>query len=138
VYDLSTFGLQQMIESGKQLRTAGQNAASMQSAARSVVDFLYDCFRVGATGEPCCALVRCFKTHTLATLPAPLKSLAFSILLDSTPPPGTQCLVLLASRGDRPDWNTPHTSAHHQVIPLPSAEFNNKMQYSPHFLTELP
>jgi len=121
VYDLSTFGLQQMIESGKQLRTAGQNASSMQDAARSVVGFLHDCFRVGATGEPCCALVRCFKTHPLSTLPAPLKSIAISLLSESNPAQDIQCLVLLASRGDHPGWNSPHTSAHHQVFPLPSA-----------------
>jgi len=121
VYDLSAFGLQQMIESGRQLRLAAQDASSMQEAARCVVDTLYDCFQTA--GAPSCALVRCFETHPFADLPTPLQSLALSALPPASPPPNDlRCLALLASRGDLPLWNSPETSRAHRIIPMANAD----------------
>jgi hypothetical protein len=121
MYDLKSFGLQEMIESGKELRRSASGASSMQQAANRVVDLFYDCFRMGETGESCCALVRCFKTHPLGGLPVAIQRVAGAILADPDPPPAMRCLVLLASRGDQPEWNSPELSAAHRVIPLPSA-----------------
>jgi hypothetical protein len=122
MYDLSNFGLQDMIESGKQLRLAAQGAASMQQGAANIVGLLYDCFKSRATGEPNCALVRCFKTHPLGDVPAPLQTIAQTILRTPDPAPTMRCLVLLATRGEHPAWNAPATSASHQIIPLPTVE----------------
>jgi hypothetical protein len=76
MYDLKSFGLQEMIESGKELRRSASGASSMQQAANRVVDLFYDCFRMGETGESCCALVRCFKTHPLGGLPVAIQRVA--------------------------------------------------------------
>jgi len=121
MYDLKSFGLQEMIESGKELRKASDSVSSMQQAASRVVDMFYDCFRIGETGERCCALVRCFKTHPLGGLPGPVRRVASATLVKTDPPPSMRCLALLASRGDKPEWNSPESSAAHRVIPLPSA-----------------
>jgi hypothetical protein len=121
VYDISTFGLQQMIESGRHLRTAGEDACSMQDAAGRVADHLFECFRSSATGEPSFALVRCFKTHPLAQLPPSLQPIEGFPAPDPDASSATRCLALLASRGIHPDWNSPTTSRSHQAIPLASA-----------------
>jgi hypothetical protein len=120
MYDLTSFGLPEMIESGKELRRTATGARSMRDAASRVVDLLYDCFRMGGTGGSCCALVRCFKTHPLGGLPVEIQGVAGAMLADADPPSSMRCLVLLATRGDKPEWNSPATSAAHRVIPLPS------------------
>jgi hypothetical protein len=130
MYDLSSFGLKEMIESGKELRLAAQDATTMQEGAAHIVNLLYDRFESRSsaqtqdqpTGQPSCALVRCFMTHPFATLPGPLKKIALTKLPTPEPLPSMRCLTLLASRGENPEWNSPATSLAHQVIPLPTAE----------------
>jgi hypothetical protein len=121
MYDLTSFGLKEMIQSGKELRQAGTGANSLQQAAGHVADLLYECFSSGESGESCFTLVRCYKTHPLGDLPVAAQNIARSVLDDANPPPSMRCLVLLASRGDEPEWNSPETSVAHRVIPLPNA-----------------
>ena len=121
--DLTHFGLPAMIDAGRRLRKAAEGARSLQHAADCVAQLLYQEFCDPETRQPQCALIRCFKTHPLAGLPAPLQASARALLPESDPPPAMRCLTLLATRGLRPEWNSPQTSHAHRVIPLPSAEF---------------
>ena len=126
MYDLDNFGLAEMISSGKQLRVCALNAETMQEAAGNIVDVLYTSFQSGNPATPSSALVRCFKTHPLGDLPPTLRQSAFSILAKPDPAPSMRCLTLLATRGDRPEWNSPASSVGHQVIPLPTAQIVEK------------
>ncbi len=122
MHDLSNFRLPDTILASRELRDLGRNASTMEEAARNVVNFLYECFRTPQTGDPCWALVRCFITHRFTLLPADLRAIAASLMADKPITSDLCCLILLASRGDDPAWNSRHTSKDHQAIPLPTEE----------------
>jgi PAS domain S-box-containing protein len=122
-YGLADFGLRDMIECGRGVRSVAQQAGSMEQAARMLVAFLRESLTDEASLQKDCALVRCFKTHPLRRLPPALRDRAHALLThhhdrDSELP----CLTLLASSGDIPAWNSRFTSAGHAVIPLESIE----------------
>ncbi|WP_128912229.1 two-component system sensor histidine kinase NtrB [Granulicella sibirica] len=120
-YDLAEFGLKEMIECGRALRIESQNSATMEDAARRIVSFLHGKLS-SAYGQTNCALVRCFKTHRFFDLPVELEKVARKALLQNDPSPSLPCLTLLATAGDRPEWNDRRTSQGHAVIPLESVE----------------
>ena len=93
----------------------------MEDAAQTLVRYFYDAFRRSASVPSDCALVRCFKTQRLDSLPAPLKNKALASLGHEAPFDG-RCLVLLATDGDMPGWKNPAESSRHAVIPLENAE----------------
>ena len=76
----------------------------------------------GRTGERACVLVRFFKTHPDGGLDEDLRR--FARETPGRPPesPAMKCLTLLATAGDRPEWNHRERSRKHQAIPLPSEE----------------
>lgn len=116
---LSDFQLGDMIHCGRSIR-ALRVGLCMEEAAQHLVDMLYDLLRL-ENGEPACALVRCFKTHSLSALPSSLCELARKAVPacsnDRMP-----CLTLLGSCGALDDWNGRHASRGHRVIPLESVE----------------
>ena len=65
-----------MILAGREIRSLGRNASTMEAAAKEVTTFLYNCFRIRGTQDHCCALVRCFKTHPYDQLPPTLQAIA--------------------------------------------------------------
>jgi hypothetical protein len=121
MYDLTRFTLGDMTACGAVLRKAGEGARSMEEVAGRMVRHLYDGLRDRQTGAPACPLVRFFKTHAHDDLDADLRACARRSL-GREPPPGLKCLVLLATAGDRPEWNSRLTSARHRAIPLAGAE----------------
>lgn len=93
----------------------------MEALANAVVRALYTQLVDPTTGQPGCALVRFYKTHHYDRLGPDLQAIAGSHAgLSSIS--GIKCLTLLATAGDRPEWNDRHSSVNHQVIPLPSEE----------------
>ena len=122
MFDLTKFTLRDMTELGSSLRRFGDDAHTMEEVASRVVRYLYGNLVDGATGAPCCALVRFFKTHPYGALDGRLRDFATDMLRGETPTPGMKCLVLLATAGDKPDWNSPAASVAHQAIPLVSKE----------------
>jgi hypothetical protein len=98
----------------------GIGCSSMEEAADQMVRPLYDTTRDRATGERTCALVRLFKTHPFETLQSDLQAFATKILGRPPESPAMKCLTLLATAGDRPEWNSRRDSAGHQAIPLAS------------------
>lgn len=121
VYNLSRMTLKDMTQCGAALRRLGAGAQSMEEAASRTVRFLYDSLVGSEAGERACLLVRCFKTHPFGELPTPLRQLAAGALDAEPASPTMQCLTLLGTAGDSPEWNSRRASAGHQVIPLPSA-----------------
>lgn len=93
----------------------------MEEAAQALCGLFYERL-VDSRGLRACALVRFYKTHQYGELPADLQSFAARALAPVTPKTGTNCLTLLATVGEEPEWNLRSTSKRHQVIPLTSPE----------------
>ncbi|SFS09529.1 hypothetical protein SAMN05421771_1661 [Granulicella pectinivorans] len=117
VYDFKKFDQSQMIAASKSLRHLGRRSNSMEEAANEVVAYLYKAFLQEGKGESACALVRCFKTERYGALPDDLKQAARAGMDGAELEPSMPCLVLLASRGVRPEWNDRHRSKAHKAIP---------------------
>ena len=122
MFDLSRFSLSDMIACGTALRQLGQDERSMEEVADRIVRYLYDHLVDGRTGERACALVRFFKTHPYGGLDEDLRRFAREMLGRPPESPAMKCLTLLATAGDRPEWNHRERSRKHQAIPLPSEE----------------
>jgi hypothetical protein len=74
-------------------------------------------------GTRCCALIRCFKTHSYQALEPELQAAARASLPASEPiDPELRCLTLLATEGEQPDWTDRRRSRGHKAIPLASVE----------------
>jgi hypothetical protein len=126
MFHLADFTLRDMTELGVALRRLGEGAQCMEEVANRVVRALHACLGDPDTGEPSCALVRFFKTHNYAELDGPLRDFARGMLHHQTAVPGMKCLTLLATAGDRSEWNSRWTSVAHRAIPLVSEEIVNK------------
>jgi hypothetical protein len=122
MHNLGNLSVADLAALSRAILRAGQEANSMEACAQSVVRYLYDNL-VTDSGEPACALVRFFKTHSLGDLTPDLRSAALSALPAGLEPnPGMKCLTLLATAGIEEDWNSRATSRGHRTIPLPSAK----------------
>jgi signal transduction histidine kinase len=119
MYDLTTFTLRDMVECGLALRQMGKDATSMEQTCNRIVKYLYQNFVNKQTGDKSCALVRCFKTHPYGNLEPELQASARNLCDENTPPPA-HCLTLLATVGDKPEWNSRQEPNLYQAIPLNS------------------
>ncbi len=126
MYDLRRFSLSDMTACGAALRKLGNGATSMEEVADRVVQHLYTQFRDDRCQGSPFALVRCFKTHPYTELSPSLQAFADRILQQHAEQPSEvatlKCLTLLATTGDRPEWQTRAASTGHQAIPLISEE----------------
>jgi two-component system NtrC family sensor kinase len=110
-------------ECGSQIGRLAVDARSMESAASRLVRLLRTTLRDSRTGEPVCALVRCFKTHAYRDLPPSLQAhVRQTAGRDANPAGDLRCLTLLATAGQERQWNDRRLSAGHQAIPLLSVE----------------
>ena len=121
-YDLSRFTLRDMTECGAALRKLGADSPSMEETASRIVRYLHEHLVDGPTGRRSCALVRLFKTHRYDELDDDLRRFANGMMDGRTPGDSMKCLTLLASTGERPEWNSRHESSGHKAIPLPSLQ----------------
>jgi len=120
-YDLTNFTIREMSACGKAMRALGEGAASMEETAGRIVRHFHDGL-VDADGERASVLVRFYKTHPYRGLDGELQDFARSLLGGDPPSPDMKCLVLLATAGDRGQWNSRRSSRGHMAIPLPSEE----------------
>jgi two-component system NtrC family sensor kinase len=126
MFDLRKFTLRDMTQLGSTLRRLGDDAHTMEEVAQRLVRYLYGNLIDSVTGAPCCALVRFFKTHPYGELDTRRRHFASGMLHHELPTARMPCLTLLATAGDRPEWNSPDASVAHQAIPLASKEMVNK------------
>jgi len=120
MYNLKLFTMNQMMECGAALRRLGTGARSMEEVANKIVRYLYEHLTDPQTGEKSCALVRFYTTHPYGELPADLREFARALLGEHPELPSIQCLTLLATAGDKPEWTSRANSVGHKAIPLPS------------------
>ena len=122
MYDLTKFTLSQMITCGAELRDMSTGAGSMEEVAGRIVHHLYE-----QLGDPdqevsACALVRMYKTHPYHDLEPDLQDFVRTILDSEPDPTDMKCPTLLATVGERPEWNDRTRSAGHRAIPLASEQ----------------
>lgn len=120
-FSLAHFGLKEMLRCGLDLRKGAGEAATLEELAQGVVRYFYDNCRAADGGREC-VLARFYKTHAYGELPAELQAFARGALGGAAPTPDLQCLTLLATAGDREEWNARQASRGHQAIPLPSVQ----------------
>ncbi len=123
MYDLTNFTKANVSECGAKLRSLGAGAKDMEEVAGKIVDHLYKNLVEKKTGKKSCALVRFYKTHPYGKLDADLKKFAQKILGHPPDSPAMKCLTLLATAGDKKEWNSRKSSSGHKAIPLPSEQF---------------
>ncbi|MGP0021394.1 MAG: hypothetical protein ACLPHP_22695 [Candidatus Sulfotelmatobacter sp.] len=119
-FALEDFTHHEMMELGSILREIGDQAKSMDDASAQIVRCLYENLVSKQSGKNGCALVRFFKSQSFATLEDELRQIAQASLGSSPATPEMKCLVLLATSGERSEWNVRSQSKGHRVIPLPN------------------
>jgi hypothetical protein len=137
MYDLKNFGLKEMTICQSVLRQSGMNTENMEEVANNIVHFLYNNLIDGTTGEKASTLVRFFKTHDYAGLEKDLKKFAQSLLKGIKATPDMRCLTLLATAGEKPQWNSRQNSMGHKAIPLPSKEFVERIPMIANLIKQL-
>jgi hypothetical protein len=110
-----------MIECSSELRRLGASAASFEQATGRMVRHLYDNLHAGEGGERATTLVRAFRALPYSRLDGERQELARIALGREEPDASTLCLLLVATAGDRREWNSARSSVRHRVIPLPKA-----------------
>jgi len=124
-YDLTTFGLGEMLKCSPRLRESATGAPTLEASAQRVCRFLYDELR-DTEGKRQCALVRCYKTHAFGSLEPDLQGFARAAMGVQQPWSTMKCLTLMATVGESAAWNSRHLSRGHRAIPLPSPEIVEK------------
>jgi hypothetical protein len=119
---LAHFGFNDLMECRAQLRSMiGVDYPTQEVAAQGVVRYFYENL-LDDEGQPACALVRLFKTNLFDALPDELKAFARKIAPDADKIRELRCLVLMATAGRLPAWNSRHESTGHKAIPLVSEQ----------------
>src|SRR5687767_2133899 len=113
MHDLSDFSLSDMTACSAALRGMDVEARSVEEVARRMVAHLYQRLVDRRTGSPACAMVRFYQTHPLAGLDPELRDFARARLGRNIEDPSMRCLVLLATSGEKPEWNDRLRSAGH-------------------------
>lgn len=122
VHDVTRFGLSEMVLVGADLRRLGERSSSLEDIAQRTTRYFVEHLRAGDADESACVLARFYKTEAYAALPAELREAARAAVPEVEPGPNTTCLTLLGTYGDRPEWRSRRSSAHHRAIPLASQQ----------------
>lgn len=120
MFDPKTFSLSDILRCGSKLRRCAEDATTLADAGNAIVDDLCDSFVDPATGRTCFVLARVFVTRQYGRLDPELQEYVRQRLPEHERRPDTQCLTLIASRGDLEQWCDPRRSAMHRVVPLPN------------------
>lgn len=121
-FDLREFTVGDTIRLGSEVRKIILTASSIEAAAQSMCDWLYESLEDSTTGAPSSALVRCYKTHSYGELSTDLQGFARNALKRRPTTPHVKCLTLLGTAGSRPEWNSRYRSIGHRAIPLETVE----------------
>lgn len=119
---LEELRLSELVELAGHLRRCGQQAGSFEGAASAIVRLLYEELDADDMRPRDCVLVRFYMTNPLGDLPEDLQAFARSVVHDVDLAPTAPCLTLLATAGERPEWNDRRRSQGHQAVPLPAPD----------------
>jgi len=127
MYDFSNFTTADAVRCGREIRSLGSNALTMEEAANEIVHFFYDSFIEKHSETRSCVLVRLFKTHDYAALDDDLKAFAQKLLGKADNVRDFKCFTLLSTCGVNAEWGSRRNSTGHQAIPLPSIRIVEKI-----------
>ena len=90
------------------------------------------------SSKKACALVRVFKTHPYGELDPEAQGFARRMLGEQSGASATvKCLTLLATAGEKPEWNSRTQSVGHQAIPLASEQMVIQAPMISNLITQL-
>lgn len=137
MYDLTKFTLQDMTHCGDALQQFGLKAKHVEELTDLMCRYFYEHLIDKKTGEKTSVLVRFFMTYPYASLDGELQKLAEGILQGHPVSQELKCLILMATAGVLPEWNSTKLSKGHRVLPLINEEMlkQNLMVYQ--FLYQL-
>ena len=121
-FDLASLTLSAMTQLGAALRRSVAGASSVEEVAHRVVRLLYDELIDSATGAKACVLARFYFTTEYSNLDEDLRAFGNTLMMGKELQPDTRCLTLLATAGEKPEWNSRKKSEGHKPIPLPSEQ----------------
>lgn len=136
-YDLAGLRLSEMTRLGASLRAVGAGAQSMEQTAGRVVKLLYEELFDPAMQTKACALVRFYLTMEYASLDPGLQAFGARLMHGIDLTPATRCLTLLATAGEKQEWQTRQASLGHQTIPLPSVDVIQAIPMVSQLITQL-
>lgn len=122
MYDLTEFGLRDMSECGLVLRQIGKNANSIEEVSNRIINYIYENTVSKKTQEKSCILIRMFQTIPYQKLTPELQEYAAKLLNNQPVNPNLKCLTLLATAGEKTEWNSRQKSLGHKAIPLANKE----------------
>ena len=104
------------------LSFAAVGQTSLEGTSQRIIELIYTALSGEQSGTSQLALARCFVTRPFSALSAnpDLQGTAQELLGGEIPDPTHRCLLLMATRGVEPAWNTRTSSAGHKAIPLGS------------------
>lgn len=121
-FNLGNFHLREITLLDSVIRAIGKGTESVEEIAERVTGILYNDLVDPDSGEKNCVLVRFFQTVNYADLDPGLRAFGARLMAGHTLLPTTRCLTLLATNGEKPEWNSRKSSSGHQTIPLVSAD----------------
>lgn len=124
--NVANFTLSDMITCGAHIRGLSYGRSSRSEFAEQLVRYMRGRI-VDEKRAPAFALVRMFRTESFGQLDDRLQQIARKVAGDIPLNDETRCLVLLGSCGIEEQWNEVTQSTAHQVIPLPSEEFVQRL-----------
>lgn len=123
MYDLARFSDEDMYNCALALRNLDKGSRNIEEVARRIVRYLYENLVDSKTGAPACALARLFMTCPFMELSDDLRMAARDLVGGRNVASNTKCLTLMATAGEKPEWNARQQSTGHQAIPLLDREF---------------
>ena len=105
------------------LRRLSAGLSSQNDVAQRIAQHLYACLADRESGVPNCALVRVYLMRPYAELDEEAQRCAHDVLGREPRSPGMQCLALVGTAGERPDWNDVSRSRRYRAMPLVSEQF---------------
>jgi hypothetical protein len=125
---LSEFHPGDMADCTGAIRCMGSSASSMDEVSEQLVRYFYENLVIDLRAkQKACVLVRFFQVLPYAALTQEQKRAADDAYKAALGPPSMRCMVLRATAGDEPAWNSPAQSVSHHAIPLPSEDLVRQM-----------
>lgn len=120
--DISKFSIDDVNVCEKTIQKLSEDAPVLEYAAQDIVKYFYENLTTQIGPTLACSLVRCFITYPFHDLSDNLKSFLTTKFSNTFEKENNNCLILLATSGEREDWNCIEKSINHQAIPLTSRE----------------
>lgn len=119
MYYLNKLTLGDILACRNGLRELTTGSKSMEEATEQIARYFYHQL-ADDTEKKACVLARIYKTFAYKDLDPSLRTFANKLPIGQDINDQTRCLVLMATIGEKAQWNSRLLSQGHQAIPLPS------------------